>query len=297
MYRYASSDLDAPFRKTIPPLILTGLSFGIGAAAKWQSIYAGAGLLILFLIYLWRRFSYSRKEEKKFLPFFSGTVAVALFSFIIVPGIIYIACYIPYVTPNMPEGGFGSTGAFIKAVWEACFNNQLHMYKYHSELVATHVYSARWYEWLVNSKPILYYFNSVAEEGTRGSLWSFANPLNAWAGLGAITACAFGFFTRRCHAALFIAIGYLSQLLPWVLISRLTFPYHYFPSLLFICVALAYVFDRMIERGGKRGTRHMVAFTAAATALFALFYPVLSGTQVPSWYPLYLLRWLPNWNM
>jgi dolichyl-phosphate-mannose--protein O-mannosyl transferase len=171
------------------------------------------------------------------------------------------------------------------------------MYRYHANLVATHSYSANWYEWLFNWQPILYYINSAAAEGTRGSLWAFANPLTAWAGLGALIVCAAGVFKRRCHLALFILIGFLSQLLPWVFISRLTFPYHYFPSMVFICIALSYVFHRMTERDKKRGMRHMAAFTVVAMMLFVLFYPVLTGMQVPTWYPLYLLRWLPNWLM
>jgi dolichyl-phosphate-mannose--protein O-mannosyl transferase len=297
MYRYITSGLDAPFWETACPLIFAGLSFGLGAAAKWQSIYAGAGLLALFLIYLYRRVDHCRRNEKPFIPFLTATFFTALFSFIIIPGIVYIACYIPYILPNAPEGGFDSIGAFVKAVWDACWGNQEHMFSYHANLVAEHSYSARWYQWLINSKPILYYINSVTENGTRGSLWAFGNPLIIWAGLGALAVCVIGVVKRHSHAALFILIGYLSQLLPWVFISRLTFPYHYFPSIIFICVALSYVFNRMTERDMKRGTRHMTAFTVAAGALFVLFYPVLTGIQVPAWYPLHLLRWLPNWLM
>jgi 4-amino-4-deoxy-L-arabinose transferase-like glycosyltransferase len=298
MYRYITTDLDAPFWRTAGPLALAGLSFGLGAAAKWQSIYAGVGLLLLFLIYLFRRYSHCRKsEERKFLPFFCGTVLVAFVSFILIPAVLYIACYIPYVLPRAPEGGFAGMGALAKAAWEACWNNQTYMYRYHADLVATHSYSSPWYQWLVDWKPILYYFNSIGEAGTRGSLWAFTNPLTTWAGLGALIACIVGLIKRRCHLALFILIGYFSQLLPWIPVTRITFPYHYFPSMLFICIAMAYVFHRMIERDEKRGSRHMIAFTAAATALFVLFYPVLTGTQMPTWYPLYLLRWLPNWLM
>ena len=297
MYRYASSELDAPFSRTAVPLALCGLSFGLGAAAKWQSVYAGAGLLALFLIYLFRRYRYSARNEKRFAPFFIGTVLVGLLAFILVPGVLYIACYIPYVLPGAPEGGFAGAGAFLRAVWDTAAANQEYMFSYHSKLVASHNYAARWYQWLVDSKPILYYIHSVGAEGTRGSLWAFTNPLVTWAGLGAVVVCAERAVRRRCHAALFIVIGYLSQLLPWVPVSRITFPYHYFPSMLFICIALAYVFHRMIERDAVRGARHTVVFTAVSTALFVLFYPVLTGMQVPAWYPLYLLRWLPNWLM
>ena len=49
---------------------------------------------------------------------------------------------------------------------------------------------------------------------------------------------------RRCARALFIVIGYLAQLVPWFFIGRITFAYHYFPSILFLVLALAYVFRR-----------------------------------------------------
>ena len=38
-----------------------------------------------------------------------------------------------------------------------------------------------------------------------------------------------------------------------------------------------------------------LAVTAGAAALYALFYPVLVGIQIPSWYGTCLLRWLPSW--
>ena len=36
-------------RQTLWPLMLCGVSFGLGAATKWICLYAGAGLAILFL--------------------------------------------------------------------------------------------------------------------------------------------------------------------------------------------------------------------------------------------------------
>jgi predicted membrane-bound dolichyl-phosphate-mannose-protein mannosyltransferase len=288
MFRYFTTALDAPFWRANTPLIFAGLSFGLGAAVKWQSIYAGAGMLFLFCIHLSRRARHCRREERSFLPHFFGTGAVALFSFIIIPGVIYIACYIPYALPRAPEGGFDGVMAFVRAVWGEGFRNQEHMYKYHSALTATHPYSARWYEWIINWKPILYYWNGIREAGTRGTLWAMTHPLITWAGLGALAACVRGLIKLKSHTALFVLVFYFTNLAPWIFVSRIAFPYHYFPS--------AYVFHRMIERDAKRGTRHMVAFTAAAVALFILFYPVLSGTQVPEWYPQYLLQWLPNGN-
>ncbi|UQT48748.1 hypothetical protein M5E87_00985 [Flavonifractor plautii] len=63
-------------------------------------------------------------------------------------------------------------------------------------------------------------------------------------------ACAAQAVRRRCTKALFIVIGYLAQLVPWFFIGRITFAYHYFPSVLFLILALCYVFYSLSEQGG-----------------------------------------------
>ena len=101
---------------------------------------------------------------------------------------------------------------------------------------------------------------------------------------------------RRCARALFIVIGYLAQLVPWFFIGRITFAYHYFPSVLFLILALCYVFYSLSEQEELIAWKPaMYAITAGAAALYALFYPVLVGIQIPSWYGTCLLRWLPSW--
>ena len=84
--------------------------------------------------------------------------------------------------------------------------------------------------------------------------------------------------SKRDRTALFLLVGYLAQVLPWVFISRLTFEYHYFAATLFLVLALGYVFDRLRQRG-YLGI--VYAFTAANGVLFALFFPVLTGVTIP----------------
>ena len=97
---------------------------------------------------------------------------------------------------------------------------------------------------------------------------------------------------KRDRTALFLLVGYLAQVLPWVFISRLTFEYHYFAATLFLVLALGYVFDRL-RRRGYLGI--VYAFTAANGVLFALFYPVLTGVTIPRDYAWNVLKWLPDW--
>ena len=101
---------------------------------------------------------------------------------------------------------------------------------------------------------------------------------------------------KRDAKALFILVGYLAQLLPWVLVSRLTFEYHYFPSAVFLALALCRAFDATAEAGFARWKRPMYIFTGASVALIAAFYPVLTGVRVSSWYCGNVLQWLPSWS-
>ena len=156
----------------------------------------------------------------------------------------------------------------------------------------------------------------------RASISTFNNPMISWGGLAALAAALFMLVFRGKKLALFILIGYLSQLVPWMLIERTTYAYHYFPSTVFCVLALCFVFDTHLERvsapppDGTAGQPvkdarvpalpeplrrlpsprvMMLAFTGITVALFALFYPVLSGYPVPNTYVTYFLRWMSTW--
>ena len=89
-------------------------------------------------------------------------------------------------------------------------------------------------------------------------------------------------------------MGYLSQLLPWFAIGRITFAYHYFPSTLFLVLAISYAMNDMMERKVGRWQWAVYGMTAFSVVLFAAVDPVLIGLMVPSWYPTRFLRWIPG---
>ena len=105
--------------------------------------------------------------------------------------------------------------------------------------------------------------------------------------------CAAAAVGKRDGRAAFIVLGYLSQLLPWMLVTRLTFAYHYFPSEIFLTLAMGYALSRIEEKRGRGWVT--LGAAVAAMALFALFYPVLSGVPVARRYCSRLLQWFPSW--
>ncbi len=262
-------------------LAMSGLFFGIGAACKWTCFYAGAGLAVIWLIHWIHNF-----EIKAFIK----NCAFCVVFFVLVPAMIYYMSYYPYGKAIGLDGaGMYFTSDYAKLV----LDNQDFMFSYHSGVHSEHPYSSRWWQWVIDERPILYYLKYFGD-GTRSSFGAFLNPVLCWAGLIAMALCAVFAVKRRDKLSLFIVIGYLAQLLPWVFITRTTFEYHYFPSSVFLVLAIARVFSLM-QNNTKGWKFNVYGLTGLSCALFIAFYPVLSGVRVNAELATNLLKWLPDW--
>ena len=284
-------------------LALSGLSFGLGAASKWTGLYAGAGLGVLWLLHWLRAFlapdrchpersvcarrrhasaqppagrllASCKGSPRSLLSAFLKNVGFCLVFFVALPGLIYYLAYLPY-------GRAAGSAPFSAAYTRLVLDNQRFMFSYHASIVAEHPYSSRWYQWLL----------------ARSAICAFLNPLLCWGGLLSLFVLGYEALFRGDRRAGFILLGFLAQLLPWVFISRLTFAYHYFPCAVFLTLALGYVFALLRSR--RHGMLAAAGFTALCVAVFALFYPVLSGAPYVSDYAAVprLLQWLPTWPL
>ncbi len=287
MWRWMTAPYTAKLRTTWLDLFLCGLSFGLGCACKWTVLYAGVGLAALWLLRAIMKYRavglghYGRE--------LLGTIGLSVLFFIVIPVIIYCLSYIPYglaLGYKMP--GMLTDGNYYKLIWD----NQVYMLTYHNSVNQTHPYSSRWYQWLFDVRPILYYLQYNGE--TKSAFGAFNSPLISWAGLAALVSSVFAFWKRRKPQAVLIWAGYLCQFLPWVIITRTTFAYHYFGCILFLTIAISFVFDELIERRSKND-KLVYAFTGLNTALFVLFYPVLSGVEASVQFCLNVLKWFPSW--
>lgn len=269
-------------------LAACGVAFGVGAATKWTCLYAGAGLGVLWALHwVFQGVQAHRDGDgRRYVRRLILNIGFCLVFFALVPGMIYYASYYPY---GAARGLHGAGMYFTREYAAIVLENQRFMFTYHAGLVATHPYSSRWWQWLLDLRPILYYLSYG--DGTVSTIGAFVNPLLCWGGLLALPVLAYR-AVRHDRTALFLLVGYLAQVLPWVFISRLTFEYHYFAATLFLVLALGYVFDRLRQRGSFG---IVYVFTAASGALFALFYPVLTGVTISRSYAWNVLKWLPDW--
>jgi dolichyl-phosphate-mannose-protein mannosyltransferase len=282
--------------KTLPCLLASGVMMGLGIASKWIGMYAGAGLAVTFFycLYLrWRESRISAKTQggavmKAFWKNALLTCAFCVLAFLVIPALIYMASYTQYF---MIRGG-----KTLADWWEA----QQYMFNYHSKLVDSHPYASPWYEWPLIIRPMWYYKGN--HDGWIATINAMGNPAVWWVGLAAML----WLIGRKCAGkarnlpATLLIIGVAAQFLPWVLVPRSTFIYHYFASVPFIIWAICYFVSEHFENadpaGRKKLTRACVGYLAVALALFVFFYPAISGVDMPVWYA-QLLRWMPTWTI
>ena len=267
-------------------LALCGVSFGLGAASKWICLYAGAGLGVLWAAYWIRRFVGKKGKKTALFRTFLWNVCFCLVFFILVPCGVYYLAYLPY-------GRALGQSPFSLAYLQTIVENQRFMFTYHASIVAEHPYSSRWYQWLLNIRPILYYLEYY-DDGTRSSIAAFVNPLLCWGGLLSLFVLGYTAIFRRDRRAAFLLVGFLAQLLPWVFISRLTFAYHYFPSAAFLVLSMGYIFA-LTRENNRRWLLYAGSFTVVCVVLFVLFFPVLSGMPADNVRTTQILQWLPTW--
>jgi len=305
LYWYCSlSFYDTPLHKTLLPLGLCGISMGLGIACKWTGVYAGAGLAVLFfsnLLRRYREYKYAKRTPQevsngiphrqileRFCPYTIKTIALCVLFFVVIPVLIYLLSYIPF-------RDYADNGLFIRML-----QNQETMLSYHGNLNATHPYSSSWYEWPIIKRPI-WYFSSIVtgsygNGGLREGISAFGNPLVWWPGIPAACYMIYRWIKKKDRTAAFLTIGYLAQYLPWFFVTRITFIYHYFPSVIFFVLMLAYTLTCWQHKLTKRDFILLCSiYGAAVVALFLLFYPVLSGQPVDEGFVTTWLRWFDTW--
>lgn len=303
MYRYMQADFFGDFKKTLRPLALGGLFFGLGAASKWIGIYAGAGLaVLLFGTLIARYLSYRRvmrdgnaNEKARVADFWRrclSTLLWCLLFYVVVPFVIYFLSYLPYyIYEAGQQESYGITGTF-----RTFFKYQDFMYNYHSGLKATHAYESNWYSWPFTGKPMWYYFGSG--EGYISTMTASGNPAVWWVStigaIGLLISCLFR--QIRVKTALWVLLaGVLANYLPWVLVSRCTFIYHFFATVPFIILAAVYLLQQ-IELAYPRLAPVKWVWLSAALLLFILLYPGLSAYPIsPEWGA--FLRKLPGGDL
>ena len=227
--------------------------------------------------------------------------------FIVIPVLIYLLSYIPYLAYKSRQ--IKSIGDYINEVWKS----QLGMFSYHStkNLGMDHPFYSPWWEWPVIGKPMYYAAEQYLSRDSQmhHSIFCLGNPVIWFGGLAALLYCAIRASMRRRYSLrskpgiwhlkattydsryMFVFTGILAQYLPWVLVPRGTYIYHYFASLPFLMLALSICFEEREGIGAHRAKLTGIAVTILAAAAFVILFPYASGISVPSsWLDLVIIH-------
>jgi dolichyl-phosphate-mannose--protein O-mannosyl transferase len=264
----------APPERSGSRLAMVGLFLGFAIATKWNAAYASVlvGLAALArTVWLARRPEAGAKVAVRHL----GWVALALG---VIPAVVYLFAYVP----------FFRAGHDFKEFVEL----QRQIWIYHHKLTETHAYQSRWWEWPLVLRPVWYHVTRTGD--TIANVYAQANPILHWALLPAMVWAVPWWVRRRDPAWLTAGIGFFGQWLPWALISRISFAYHFLPMVPFGCIALALAMSRLAQ--GPKSVRWIPwAYGAAVVAAFIFFYPIYACVPLTerefSW-----RLWLPTWR-
>lgn len=270
MVRYMQTDvftaeenprlMSRSFLRTLIPLFLSGLCMGLSIASKWIGIYSAVGLALLFFTTIYRHWRVScltSGEEESTLDgrgmiarqFTSQRIVITcLFCvgfFILIPSVIYYLCCIPCLSPSGPV-----------TIWRV-IDAQIGMFNYHSTpgLGMDHPFQSPWWQWPFILKPMWFTQDKYEPAGYASTIMCMGNPWIFYIGAFAMAAVLVVFLCRmvkhggasctdvdqddRGMTVRVLSIGFLSQYLPWVLVPRSMYIYHYFASVPFIILSTA----------------------------------------------------------
>ena len=269
-------------------LFLASISYALTASIKWTGL---AFLVLAAMVELFSLVKHRRWSIKH--------LAGRLLFFAAIPLAIYFAVFtIHFSLLKQPgEGdafmtqGFQQKniiGKFLELNWE--------MYESNATLTASHPYSSEWYTWPFMTRTIYYWIHSSENTPTAERIYLIGNPFIWWTSTIAVLYALLSLVSRfkdlkvSDRTLLILLAGWALNYFPFIAIGRVMFLYHYFTSLIFAILILAYLIDHM-----KRPKKTWLIILAISAVVFIYFAPLSYGLPLEA--GSYEQRvWLPSWR-
>ena len=223
-----------------------------------------------------------------------------LLCFGLAPMVVYIVQWLPHLW-LLADDSYRSIGGIALQL------KDIHMQMLGGHASATavagadspvHPYCSHWWSWPLLGRPIGYFFEE------QGEVWrdvhAIGNPVLWWSSTAATAMLAIAVWGRFSGTAAYLLVGYIANFLPWLMVSRCLFLYHYMGSLVFSVMALALWLEGLLGHSRRR-VRWLgvnVAFAILVCAIF--FMPIWIGIPLPvdEFYQRMWFRggWLPEFN-
>lgn len=120
---------------------------------------------------------------------------------------------------------------------------QLQMYRFHAFSAQVHGAGSPWWSWPLELKPLWPYLESFGD--AQAGILMAANPVLLWLSAPALVFVGLRLARRVEPGLLLIVVALLVQWLPWASIQRVAFMYHYYTALPFALIALSWLLWRL----------------------------------------------------
>ncbi len=265
-------------------LLLSAVFATAAFSVKWT------GLAFPLLIVIYELVRNESLNVVKYLKFISTYALVGL--------VLYFAIFTVHLglLRNPGDGdAFMDTNFQEKNIVSKFVELNVEMYTANATLTATHQYSSPWYSWPILKRPVFYWQD--IKEGKY--IYLLGNPFIYWGGILAIVATGMLILYRVYRredtdkTAFFIIMGFIANFLPFALIGRVMFIYHYQAALVFTILAISFVLDRITS--SKIKNISTVSFAAICLASFIYFAPLTYGLHLDM-DQLMDRMWLTTWR-
>ena len=241
-------------------LFLSGLFFGLSVSVKWTGFYAGLGLAILYFIYF-------IKNKKDIIE---SIVKGSIF-FVVIPIALYCLWY--FLFPN---------NLLYTNNLRSIVEEQREMYQYHSTLDDEHFFSSSWYTWPISYKPVWYHQQDIGD-GTYEETISGVGNIIIWiSGIFAFLYVLSKMVFKKDKNSFYLVVISLSLWLPYILIGRVMFLYHFFSVLPFLFLMIVSFLKDLTERYKIKFL--IPTYLIVIFLLFLVYYPVVSGMPISKKY-------------
>ena len=259
-------------------LAFTGVFLGLAIATKWSAAYPAACVGIVTLTRELRRGWSPRGAGSGRLAGAAERLVFVALSLIAIPAVVYLASYIQFFALGHDLSQFVELQR--QTLW------------YHSHLKETHAYSSAWWTWPLALRSVWYYVAYL--ENWISNIYANSNPFLSVLFVPAAVTMTTMWWRQRNPAWLVLLIGFFGQWLPWGLVPRIAFAYHFLPATPFGSIAIAAILGMLWDQG-TLGRSACVAYVLVVAASFAFFYPIYAA--VPLTKEAFELRmWIPSWR-
>ena len=302
-----------------PWMVVAGLAFGAACGVKWSGIYAVA----VFGIVAFAWGCSARRLVGARLWFGAGVFRdgfPAFFALVPTAIVTYIAAWIPWFAN--PHGYFrdwaAAEAADLPLGWAPdVINSFLHyhaeMWSFHHGLSSPHTYQSQMWEWILQLRPVSFYWTGTAEAPTTctsgqcvEAISSIGNIAVWWLGFAALFLVVWAAIRRHEWRAWAILAGYAALWLPWLsYTNRTIFQFYAVAFLPFVVLALTYALGFVTSllptpqqlrapEPGRKEILAIVSVTALIAAVATFWFPLWTG-QVIDYDFWHAHMWFARW--